>query len=74
MKKILCSTLLASLLFTHSYAVAGSEELLLADIVSNGTQQIKALNDQIKIATDALDQIGVVNKTLDSVDKLLTCL
>ena len=49
----------------------GSEEVLLADIVSNGVEQIKKINDQIKIATDALDNVNKISKAMDQVENLL---
>ena len=71
MKKYFFSIPLAITLATSSCYAVGTEEVLLADLLANSTEQIKKFNDTIKLATDTLDQIDKVNKTLDSVDHLI---
>lgn len=63
---VLCVLLTAN----QNYAV-GTEEILLADIVQNGVEQIKKFNDQIKLIMDQVDYMERFNKTLNNMDNVL---
>lgn len=72
MKKQIGSIFLSCILLSSPMQCAmGSEEVLLTEIVANSVEQIKKINDQIKLAMDALDQFDRINNTLNSVDKLI---
>lgn len=71
MKKQIRAIFLSCVLLSNAQCAMGSEEVLLSEMVANSVEQIKKINDQIKLAMDALDQFDRINNTLNSVDKLI---